>query len=579
MTFKNYTYCHKVPFTVYADFESLIVPIQTCSPGNDTASTTVQSTTGLFSVVGSSRQPIAPPVSSTSYEAMHVPSGFAYVILDSNSKLIQPPVVYRGENTVDTFLTRLTRDTDSLFDVMRRVVPVKMTDADSVAYTNANVCHLCDHELTADDKVRIHCHLTGRFLGAAHNVCNLNFKMPEHIPVFFHNLRGYDCHHLIHGLAKYGITKDLKCIATTSERYVSVILDRLRFVDSLQFLNSSLETLVDNVVKSGSVLSVLEQCFDKHLDLLVRKGVYPYEYASSFGKYAETSLPAREHFVSGLNESTVSDEDYTHAQLVWSAFAMRTFGDYHDHYLLLDTVWLAQVFELFRDMGLRDYGVDPCHFYSLPGFAWNAMLKMTGVRLELITDIDQHLFVESGVRGGVAQVSNRYATAKNPRIPDQYDASRPSSFILYTDCNNLYGAAMSRPLPYADFRWLEQHEIESLDVRNVSEDSDIGYILEVDLHYPHLLHDLHSDYPLAPVRQRVTTDMLSPFSKRLAEKLNTARSGTLSSVEKLLTTLEDKKNYVLHIQNLQLYLRLRTESDPQSVVFQTKCMVETVYRY
>ena len=94
-----------------------------------------------------------------------------------------------------------------------------------------------------------------------------------------------------------------------------------------------------------------------------------------------------------------------------------------------------------------------------------------------------------------------------------------SSFILYTDCNNLYGAAMSQPLPYADFRWLDRNEIESLDVRNVSDDSDIGYILEVDLHYPDTLDDLHSDYPLAPVRQRVTPDILSPFSKRLHESI------------------------------------------------------------
>lgn len=145
------------------------------------------------------------------------------------------------------------------------------------------------------------------------------------------------------------------------------------------------------------------------------------------------------------------------------------------------------------------------------------MLKMTRVELELLTDIDQHLFFESGVCGGVAMVSNRQAVANNPQIPDSYDVSQPSNFILYTDCNNLYGAAMSQPLPYGDIRWLSPDEINSLDVRNVSDDSDIGYVLEVDLQYPDTLHDLHSDYPLAPVRQRVTPDILSPFSKRLHE--------------------------------------------------------------
>ena len=188
------------------------------------------------------------------------------------------------------------------------------------------------------------------------------------------------------------------------------------------------------------------------------------------------------------------------------------------------------------------------------------MLKRTGVRLQLLTDIDQHLFVESGIRGGVAMVPNRHAVANNPLVSDGYDATKPNTYILYTDCNNLYGAAMSHPLPYDGFRWLDRNEIESLDVRNVSVDGDIGYILDVDLHYPDRLHDLHSDYPLAPVRQSVTSDMLSPYSKRLYETLTTKPgSSPPSSVEKLLTTLDDKQNYVLHIRNLQLYLSLGLE--------------------
>ena len=145
--------------------------------------------------------------------------------------------------------------------------------------TNATVCHLCERPLTDDDKVRNHCHLTGKFLGAAHNSCNLSYKMPRHIPVFFHNLRGYDCHHLMQGLGKYK-DRHVSCIATSSERYVSFSLGPLRFVDSFQFLNRSLDTLVTNLSTSGSQFPLLREemlrrGFDEQTNLLVRKGVYP----------------------------------------------------------------------------------------------------------------------------------------------------------------------------------------------------------------------------------------------------------------------------------------------------------------
>ena len=139
-----------------------------------------------------------------------------------------------------------------------------MSDADNRSFSNSLVCHLCEKPLADGDKVRNHCHLTRRFLG-----CNRNFKTPKHIPVFFHNLRGYDAHHLIQGLGEYD---KLSCIATTSERFVSVSLSKLRFVDTLQFLNASLETLGENLRASGADFVLTKQCFDEHVELLLRKG-------------------------------------------------------------------------------------------------------------------------------------------------------------------------------------------------------------------------------------------------------------------------------------------------------------------
>lgn len=204
MCFRNYTLCNKVPFTIYADFESFIVPYHRCD---------------------------APPhTSSTATESLHVPSGFSYLIVDHEGKVFKPQVVYRGENVVDTFLARLVAEERELSRIIRTTnVPLTMSARDEISFANAVVCHLCEKPLTDEDKVQNHCHMTGRFLGAAHNGCNLNFKTALHVPVFFHNLRGYDAHHLIQGLGKYD---DLTCIATTSERFVSVSLGNLRFVDT-----------------------------------------------------------------------------------------------------------------------------------------------------------------------------------------------------------------------------------------------------------------------------------------------------------------------------------------------------------
>ena len=156
-----------------------------------------------------------------------------------------------------------------------------------------------------------------------------------------------------------------------------------------------------------------------------------------------------------------------------------------------------------------------------------------------------HLFVESGIRGGVSMISGRHAVANNTYVPD-YDSNRPTTHITYLDANNLYGCAMSMPLPISDFRWLSREEIDALDIAALPTDSKTGYILEVDLEYPRHLHALHSDYPLAPERLHVTEEMFSPYSRHLHDQLDIGRS-----TSKLVPNLQQKTGYVIHHRNLQ----------------------------
>ena len=188
----------------------------------------------------------------------------------------------------------------------------------------------------------------------------------------------------------------------------------------------------------------------RHQRLLLKKGIYPYEYTDSFERFNETRLSPKNGFYSSLTGNGITDEDYARAQEVWDAFGCRTLGDYHDLYVATDALLLADVYENFRKVCQEKYGLDPAHYYSAPGLSWDALLKKTGVELDLLTDLDMHLFIERGMRGGISMVSKSYAKANNPLV-EGYNPGEPTNYITYLDANNLYGWAMSLPLPKSGF--------------------------------------------------------------------------------------------------------------------------------
>ena len=177
--------------------------------------------------------------------------------------------------------------------------------------------------------------------------------------------------------------------------------------------------------------------------LLLRKGVYPYEYMDSWERFNETSLPSKEDFYSNLNMEDIDDIDYRHGDNVFKRFKLENLGQYHDLYMLSDTLLLADVFENFRDMCVKVYELDPAHFLSLPGLAWQACLKKTNIELELLTDYDMLLMVgimllEEGIRGGICHSIHGYAKANNKYLKN-YNKDEESSYIQYLDANKLYG--------------------------------------------------------------------------------------------------------------------------------------------
>ena len=288
---------------------------------------------------------------------------------------------------------------------------------------------------------------------------------------------------------------------------------------------ASLDKLVNNLPKDD--FNNLKRYYtgDK-LSLLTRKGVYPYEYMDSLEKLKETKLPPREAFYSRLNDKGISNEDYAHAKKVWETFEMKNLKDYHNLYNQADVLLLADIFENFRDICIKNYNLDPAHYYTAPGLAWDAALNVTKVELELLTDIDMLLMVEKGIRGGVSMINNRYGKANNKYMGKSFKDIEPYKYITYLDANNLYSWAMSKPFPTHGIK-RKVNVLETWEKHSC--------ILEVDLKYPKSLHDLHSDYALAPEQMEV------------------------NKVNKLIPNLWNKKNYVIHCENLKQYLNLGLE--------------------
>ena len=523
-----------VPFIIYADFESFTEKIDTCHPD-------------------------ARRSSITKYQ-QHTPSGFSYMVVSTASEYTKEPVVYRGPNVIETFLDRLIEEHHDINNTLKVIRPMVMSEEEVLQYNQATTCSICQEPFGAEIPVRDHDHLTGKYRGAAHNECNVaySYKMVNNnrkspcyqVPVVFHNLRGYDGHHLMEAIGKYK-NRNISCIANNSERYITFSLSGLQFIDSFQFMGTSLEKLVSNLNSEEFVFLHKFITGNDKQQLLLRKGVYPYDYMDNPCKLQETSLPAKEEFFSKLNEEEITDEDYRHAQNVWKAFDCQSMGDYHDVYLKSDVLLLADVFESFRTMALQTYKLDPAHYFTAPGLSWDAMLKLTDVKLQLIDDPDMYLMIENGLRGGVSVITKKHATANNPLV-EGYDETKPTNYLMYLDANNLYGWAMSQKLPEKEFDWMTDQQLDNFDVTEVPDDSDTGYILEVDLHYPPDIHDHHNDLPVAPESMAVEEDELSPHTQHLREKHNIRGK----AYQKLMPNLHDKKKYVLHYRNLKFYLKL-----------------------
>ena len=432
---------------------------------------------------------------------------------------------------------------------------------------NSSLMKMIKNKFKLYHKVRDRCLYTGKYRGVAHGICNLRYKTQREIPVVIYNGSNYDYHLIVKELSKE-FEANVNCLGENTEKYITfsvplkkinkngkLITYKLKFIDSYRFMQTSLSNLTDNLSeidnkdckkcmernkiksdckyikhKKNKLIYKCKKCNDisakpingliekfsstykfcnKDLDkfiLLLRKGVYPYEYMDSWERFNETKLPSKKDFYNNFCLEDISDKDYNHAQKVWDTLRIKNLGEYHDLYIQRNTSLLPDVFEKFRDKCIEIYELDSAHFLSAPGLAWMVCLKKTNICLELLTDINIPLMTEKGIRGGILQAVHKYAKANN-KYMKSYNKNVVSSYLMYLDANNLYGWAMCNKLPVSGFKWANDLSKYTKNfIKNYDENSNRGCIFEVDIEYPKELWSHHKDLPFLPERKKPKKD-------------------------------------------------------------------------
>ena len=500
------------------------------------------------------------------------------------------------------YLEKLVRELHAKSDELSNQ-PMVISEDEQRAFDAATHCPKCNECFTEEirhKKARDHCHITGRYRGPLCNKCNWRLRLKRRVlPVVFHNFKGYDGHLICKQAIGEMEGWQLSVIPTTKEKYMSLtarvpvghdrkgkkIFFNICFLDSFQFLSSSLATLVGTLDHLPITERQMKSLYPAVSDSVIRrKGVFPYSYFDSLSRLDETCLPPIEVFKDDLTGAECSLEDYAHAQRAWSELGCRDFRMYAARYMFLDIYLLSDVFEEFRRVSLREDGLDPVHFISLPGLSYSACFKRSGETIDLLQDIDMVRLFERGIRGGLTYVNRHHVEARIPELGNNQDGN---VHLAYIDQNNLYGSSLCRPLPHSEFSWLDEDELKHFSnpqhILDLEDEGDYGYLFEVDLDYPRELHATTADFPLAPGSGYVEEDMFSPFMKSYYTNLCRERNtkATFKPCRKLLLTHYDKEQYVCHFAILKFYLGMgmKLARVRSAIRFRQKRFVESYIVY
>ena len=445
-------------------------------------------------------------------------------------------------------------------------------------FKQSTCCYLCKSAFQEPKKGKMtdkhfdHDHLTGKYRGAACRKCNMKMRVSRRsVPIYFHNYRGYDNHHIVHAFHNRP-QWELEPIAQNMEKFMAMtakfpvsktpkgenIYVNMCFRDSFQVLSEGLATLVSNVGEESLHQTLkMTNIYGISKELILAKGVFPYCFFDSFDKMEYDQLPAIEDFFDTLSQKALSPADYGRAQGAWNEFQCDNMGEYMLRYLEMDVRQLTDVFERFRVISKREDGLDGAHYMTISQFALSSALKMVGKSLDLCPTPEMYRLFEKSIRGGISFCNVHFVEACNT-YTDQLDIKDDEDVsLMYVDANNLYGAALSQKLPVGDFHIFE--DPEQIDWMSIDTEGMYGFLLEVDLEYPRDIHDATQWFPLAAENRDITHDMLTPDMREHLKLLNNIRGYDVDremvKAHKLVGTCLNKSEYVVHFKVLKFYLQ------------------------
>ena len=483
-------------------------------------------------------------IENTIHERLLKPYSIGYILKcnydDRFSKKCQ---IFIGEQCVEKMILNLIfTERKYIYETIKENFNKPIESNSDLTKFDINTCHLCNKKIK-NKSVKNHCHFTSKMLGYAHNKCNLRYKFKKDnvndeylINVFGHNSQNFDQSFLIRALQNLDNKIPFSCLPRNSNKFISLQIGSFIFKDSYLFLNKSLDYLTKTINDNDRIS--LKQEFSENYQLLTKKGIYPYDYFDNTKKYNEQKLPDKEEFFNKINNKNISDEDYEHAKNVFEKFNCNNLLDYSILYLKTDICHLSDIFQKFSDFAYETYELDPRHSFTLPGFSWQSMLKMTKIELELISDPDMYLFLMDTIRGGISVCNNKHVISDNKYINKD---SKNNKYLLYLDANNLYGVSMIQSLPYKNFKWSDNLTLDKTG------------IYEVDIEIPKELHDKFKDYPLLLEIKNISENNLSKYQTYLNNKLNIKYT---EKDKKLILDLLHKKNYKIYYKNLMYYMKL-----------------------
>ena len=489
-------------------------------------------------------------------EGKHVPVSVGILrICADNDKFSKKIKLLHGNDVISQFWEYLKEEQKEVESIIHETnFPIHFSKTQLEKYQKAERCYSCYQEFSSNiKKVADHNHFKEKhnFRYALCDKCNLTYgaNTDVNLTLLCHNLN-YDIKFL---LERIECKDKVEILARNSQNYLSVKIGTFLFLDTMNFLSGSLAQNIETVRRDSidHFVQTKKLCPDiDKLNLLLKKQVYPYDYAKTLDDYCIPNLPPKVKFFNRLTQTNISDEEYEHAEHVYKIFNCQTFLDYHLVYLSSDVYLLSDCFELFRKNTMNNSGLDAAKFVTKHSLNFQEYLLLSREKIPLITDREILDFIQKGIKGGFSVINQKLAIANNPLCPQFYNPSKPKSYMLYLDANNLYSKALSFKLAFSEYRWLSQDEINKLDFKMLPSEGDIGYIVEADLIYPSDIHEQTADFPFCLERMHITDEMLSKYSLDLKNKLGLFDTRS----KKLVGTMYDKKNYIIHSRLLSYFL-------------------------